>query len=98
MTGDPSAIDVPLFLTTTGWTVAVNSGFIAATVAALLREKETRIFFHTIAGAFTVGLYTAFGVSSGFLRALTGRQIHWYMIRKEGNETADHSLRPSAVS
>ena len=97
MTGDPAAIDVSKFLTTTGFNLALNSGFMVATAVALAREKKIQMFFHVIIGAFTVGLYTAFGVTSGFLRAMTGRKIQWYMIRKAGNE-AEQSLRPSAVS
>jgi cellulose synthase/poly-beta-1,6-N-acetylglucosamine synthase-like glycosyltransferase len=97
MTGEPSAINVSRFLGTTGWTVAVNSGFMAAALVALLKEKKTRMLFHVLAGAFTVGLYTAFGVTSGFLRAVTGRRMEWYMIRKAGNES-DEAFRPSAVS
>ena len=98
MTGDPAAIDISKFLTTTGWTVAMNSGFIVATVIALFREKRLRMMLHVLLGAFTVGLYTAFGVTSGFLKAVTGRPIEWYMIRKAGNESGPHAVRSSAVS
>ena len=95
MTGEPSAINISKFLGTTGWTVAVNSGFMAATVAALLKEKQVRLFLHILVGAFTVGLYTAFGVTSGFFRAVTRCKIDWYMIRKIGNE---QHVRTSVVS
>ncbi len=97
MTGDPAAIDVGKFASTTGWTLLMNSGFMAATMVALFREKKLRMMLHVVIGAFSVGLYTAFGVTSGFFRALTGRKIYWYMIRKAGNESHP-SLRPSAVS
>ncbi len=93
MTGEPSAINISRFMGTTAWTVAVNSGFMAATLAALLRERKVRMLFHVTIGAFTVGLYTAFGVSSGFLKAVTGRKIDWYMIRKIGNEDPGSPLK-----
>lgn len=98
MTGDPAAINISRFVTTTGWTVAMNSGFIVATVVALFREKRLRMVLHVIFGAFTVGLYTSFGVTTGFLRAVTGRSMHWYMIRKAGNESGPGAIKPSAVS
>ncbi len=97
MTGEPAAINISRFLSTTGWIMVVNSGFLVATIAALLKEKRVRMLFHVLAGAFTVGLYTSFGVTSGFLRALTGRRMEWYMIRKAGNES-EEAFRPSAVS
>jgi cellulose synthase/poly-beta-1,6-N-acetylglucosamine synthase-like glycosyltransferase len=95
MTGEPATIDVARFLNTTGWIMLVNSGFMAAAMAALLKEKKTRMILHALAGAVTVGLYISFGVTSGFLRALAGRRVDWYMIRKAGNEPA---AKPSAVS
>jgi cellulose synthase/poly-beta-1,6-N-acetylglucosamine synthase-like glycosyltransferase len=98
MTGAPAAVNIPKFLSTTGWTMAVNSGFMIALVAALLKEKQVRMILHVLAGAVTVGLYTAFGVTSGFFRAMTGRKVEWYMIRKAGNESLKNSLRSSADS
>jgi ABC-type Zn uptake system ZnuABC Zn-binding protein ZnuA len=95
MTGDPATIDFARLFGATGWVMLVNSGFMAATAAALLKDKQSRMILHALAGAATVGLYTSFGVTSGFLRALTGRKVDWYMIRKAGNEPA---VKPSAVS
>jgi cellulose synthase/poly-beta-1,6-N-acetylglucosamine synthase-like glycosyltransferase len=96
MSGKPSEIDFIKFVNSTGWAFFINSGFIAALVAALTREKRIRMFFHVLFGAFTVGLYTAFGVTSGFFRAILGMKMDWYMIKKLGNKSANPSLRPSA--
>jgi cellulose synthase/poly-beta-1,6-N-acetylglucosamine synthase-like glycosyltransferase len=98
MTGAPAAINMSKFLSTTGWTMAINSGFMLALVAALLKEKQVRMTLHVLTGAVTVGLYTAFGVTSGFLRAITGRELDWYIIRKAGNESLKSSLKSSADS
>jgi hypothetical protein len=53
------------------------------------------MFFHILIGSLTVGLYTSFGVTSGFVRALLGRKVDWYMIRKMGNETSEYSMKLS---
>jgi cellulose synthase/poly-beta-1,6-N-acetylglucosamine synthase-like glycosyltransferase len=98
MTGEPANIDVARFISSTGWTMAVNSGFMLALVVALLKEREVRMTLHVLAGSVTVGLYTAFGVTSGFFRAMAGRKVDWYMIRKAGNESVQKPLRPSAPS
>lgn len=98
MTGDPAAINWSRFLSTTGFTMLVNSGFVVATLAALSKERRVRMFFHILAGSLTVGLYTSFGVTLGFLQAITGRRMDWYMIRKAGNETEKSELRPSNLS
>ena len=98
MTGEPATIDFARFFGTTGWVMLVNSGFMAAAAAALLKEKKTRMMLHALAGALTVGLYVTFGVTSGFLRALAGRKVEWYMIRKPGNESSGAPLKPSAAS
>lgn len=98
MTGEPATINVFKFLSTTGYTMAVNSGFMAATMVALVKEKRVKTFLHIFIGSLTVGVYTSLGVTMGFIKALSGQNMHWYMIRKSGNEAASHSLRTSAVS
>lgn len=88
MTGEPDFINIGKLAQTTGWTMIVNSGFVTATVVALVKESRARMFFHVLAGSLTIGIYTSFGVTSGFIRAVLGRKVDWYMIRKLGNEQA----------
>jgi len=94
MTATPEALNISLFFRTTAWIMVINSGFLVAMSVALVKENRISMLLHVLIGAFTIGLYSAIGVTQGFLKALAGRDIEWYMIRKPGNEGSGQVASP----
>lgn len=92
MTGEPAPINIYKFLTQTGWTMFVSSGFLAAMFVALFKEGKLKIAHSVIGASLTIGFLVSIGVCMGVLKALLGRRMNWYMIPKIGNERSSLKL------
>jgi len=86
MTGTPAQIDFYKFFKETGWMFLVNSGFMAATIIALIKEKRIRMIYSVIGSSVTVGFVISMGITAGLFDAITGKKMNWHMIQKRGNE------------
>ena len=54
---------------------------------AAREEKKLWLVPQVIIYSMTVGVLVCFGVAHGFLKAMLGGKMKWYMIKKTGNET-----------
>jgi cellulose synthase/poly-beta-1,6-N-acetylglucosamine synthase-like glycosyltransferase len=86
MTGEPARIDFIKFFKETGWMFFVNSGFIAAALVALSKEKKLGMALSVLASSVTVGFIASVGITQGLINAFLGRKMSWSMIKKRGNE------------
>jgi hypothetical protein len=64
----------------------VNSGFIAVTAIALMKEKKIRMIYSVLGSSVTVGFIVSMGITTGIFDAITGKKMDWHMIQKRGNE------------
>lgn len=85
-TGTPGVVDVPKFSWQTSQIFAINSGFLFATLVALRKEKRTRMIISVIGTSLTYGILVSVSVFDGLMKALAKKKMHWYLIRKVGNE------------
>jgi hypothetical protein len=86
MTGKPASIDFIKFFKETGWLFFVNSGFIAAALVALSKEKKLDMALSVLASSVTVGFIASIGITQGLINAFLGKKMSWSMIKKKGNE------------
>ncbi|MBI4020628.1 MAG: glycosyltransferase [Candidatus Aenigmarchaeota archaeon] len=86
-TGTPGVIDVAKFSLTTGQIFLINSGFLAAALVALHREKRARMIISVVGASLTYGIWVSISVFDGLMKALARKKMQWYMIRKAGNES-----------
>jgi cellulose synthase/poly-beta-1,6-N-acetylglucosamine synthase-like glycosyltransferase len=86
VTGKTAQINVYNFFKETGWMFFVNSGFMAATAIALMKEKKLRMLYSVIGSSVTVGFVVSMGITMGLLNAIIGKKMDWYMIQKKGNQ------------
>lgn len=85
-TGAPGVVDVAKFSSITGQMMLINSGFLFATLVALRKEKRARMIFSVVVASLTYGILVSISVFDGLMKALSKKKMHWYMIRKAGNE------------
>ncbi len=85
-TGTPSPINIHKFLSVTGWMLLVNSGFLAAALVALGKEKRIRMALSVIGSSLTVGFVVSIGVAQGFVKALLRKRMDWYVVPKTGEK------------
>lgn len=85
-TGTPGTVDVAKFSFTTGQMLLVNSGFLAAALVALRKEKSARLFLSVLGTSLTVGIWISISVFDGLMKALSRKPMQWYMIPKMGNQ------------
>ena len=85
-TGTPGSINLALFFWETSRILIINSGFLLAMLIALSKEHRKEMTLHVVIASLTIGLWIAVSVFDGFIKAITRREMKWYMIRKRGNE------------
>lgn len=83
--GKPEPINLAKFFSETLKSTLASSGFLAALIFILKREKKSNILSAIIFSAFTVGVLVTLSVSSGILTALSRKRMNWYVIPKKGN-------------
>lgn len=87
VSGTPAPINFYKFFSSTGFTILVNTGFLVALFAAMIKERSLKIVMSVIGASLTIGAVVCLGVTNGFINAFLGRKMEWYIIRKAGNET-----------
>ena len=85
--GMPEPINVIKFTGQTAQIVLISSGFLAAMLAALKKENSIRMGLSVFGASLTIGFIVSINVFEGIIKAVTGRGMNWYMIRKVGNES-----------
>jgi len=85
----PAPIDWARFLSETGINIMLTSGFLLASVVALGKARKVKMLHKMVACSLSVGLAVTYYVNVGILKALFGRQMQWFMLNKNGNETTE---------
>lgn len=86
ITNVPGPIDWVEFTRSMSRNIALTSGFIAASVVALKKNKRLSMFPQLLVSSFTVGILITFSVSLAIFKAVVKRPMEWYMIQKTGNQ------------
>lgn len=89
MTDRPEAINWSLFLYETGRNVLLTSGFILTSVFALTVSNKITQVPRMIAASLSVGLAVIYYVNIGIAKALLGREMDWFILKKKGNEVVE---------
>ncbi len=85
-TGTPGVVDVAKFSHQTTQIFLINSGFLFATAVALKREEKLGMMLSVVGASLTYGIFVSVSVFDGLMKALARKRMHWYLIRKAGNE------------
>jgi hypothetical protein len=65
--------------------VLLTSGFIAGGIIALLKKEKTHILLPSLLSVLTMGILVSYSVCVGFFKAVSGKELLWSAINKEGN-------------
>jgi cellulose synthase/poly-beta-1,6-N-acetylglucosamine synthase-like glycosyltransferase len=82
----PAPIDWGLFLSKTSFNIVITSGFLIASIVALSLGKKLKQAPKMLLGSLSVGLVVTYNVNVGILKAIFGRDVHWFMLNKNGNK------------
>ncbi|MBI4173956.1 MAG: glycosyltransferase [Candidatus Aenigmarchaeota archaeon] len=88
ITTPAAPIDVAKFLSSLGKNMLLTSGFIVASTVALAKSRRLHMFLPAFLSSLTVGIIVSFSIANAFFKAVLKRPMEWYMIQKQGNETA----------
>lgn len=86
MTNVPGPIDIVEFTRAVGRNLLLTSGFIAASLVALKKNKRLKMFPQLLISSFTAGILVSFSVAVAIFKSVSGRPMDWYMIQKNGNK------------
>ncbi len=87
LTNTPGPIDVIQFSTSLGRNILLTSGFIAASLVALKKNRRLLMFPKLLVSSFTAGIIISFSVSLAIFKSIIKRPMDWYMIKKSGNQS-----------
>ena len=79
-------IDIPLFFSQTGWNIILTSGLVIISTIAFLRSGRGKLLPKGYLSLYTIGIITTVYVNIGIWRALTGRDMKWYLLSKGGSD------------
>ena len=83
--GEPSLIGVPDIVDFFS-KFAFTAGFVVLGAITLHKQKKLKEFGYFLYSIFTMGLVIAAGNTSAFLKAVTGRPLHWFCTPKIDNK------------
>lgn len=91
----PAPIDLMKFVRQTSKLVLITSGFLAGGIIALYKKDRLNILIPSLLTVVSMGLLVSYSVCTGFLKALSGRELLWSAIHKEGNNafTTQHAAK-----
>lgn len=82
----PGPIDWIEFTLSVGRNVGLTSGFIAASLVALWKNRQAKMFPMLLISSFTVGIIVSFSVTIAIIKSVFSRPMDWYLIQKNGNK------------
>lgn len=82
----PAPIDWALFISETAHNLLLTSGFLLASVLALVAGGEGKAIPRMVASSLTIGLIVTYYVNVGIVKAMLGRKMRWFMLAKNGNK------------
>ena len=78
-------IDIPRFINQTVSVFLITSGFLLGGIAALYKKNKLNILLPSLVSVLTVGFLVSFNICVGFFKAVSGKEMVWSAINKEGN-------------
>jgi len=85
----PAPVDWIRFFSETGRNIALTSGFLISSVFALVIGNKAKDLPRMIAASLSVGLAVTYYVNVGILKAFFKRDMHWFMLNKNGNKQVE---------
>lgn len=85
MSHPPAPIDIARFSFELARNVLLSSGVVFASWVGLWKTNGVKHTLKALRTSFTVGLVVVFYVNLGVFKALLGREMHWFMLKKQGN-------------
>jgi cellulose synthase/poly-beta-1,6-N-acetylglucosamine synthase-like glycosyltransferase len=86
ITNVPGPIDIVEFTRAVGRNLLLTSGFIAASLVALKKNRRLKMFPQLLISSFTAGILVSFSVAVAIFKSVSRRPMDWYMIQKNGNK------------
>ncbi len=86
VTNIPGPIDIVEFTRAVSRNLLLTSGFIAASLVALKKNRRLRMFPKLLVSSFTAGVLVSFSVAIAIFKSISKRPMDWYMIQKNGNK------------
>ncbi|MCG2783410.1 MAG: glycosyltransferase [Candidatus Altiarchaeales archaeon] len=78
-------IDIPKFVNQTMSVFLITSGFLLGGIAALYKKNKLNILLPSLVSVLTVGFLVSFNICVGFFKAVSGKEMVWSAVNKEGN-------------
>ena len=63
----------------------ITSGFLLGGIAALYKKNKLNILLPSLVSVLTVGFLVSFNICVGFFKAVSGKEMVWSAVNKEGN-------------
>jgi cellulose synthase/poly-beta-1,6-N-acetylglucosamine synthase-like glycosyltransferase len=79
-------LDLPRFLSETVTNILLTSGLIVITGIGMYRAGRLRLYPKSLASMFTLGIITTYYVNKGIYRAMTNKDMEWFLLSKSGNQ------------
>ncbi len=79
-------LDIPRFLSETVTNIILTSGLIVITGVGMYRAGRATLYPKSLASMFTLGIITTYYVNKGIYRAMTNKNMEWFLLSKSGNQ------------
>ena len=86
ITNAPAPIDIPRFLSETGMNILLTSGLLLSVLLSLGFSRRIKYAHKILISSLSLGLLVTFYVNLGILKSLFGREMKWFMLKKNGNK------------
>jgi len=74
------------FLSPVTLSIIITSSLVAVWIISLLLSQNSKSIFKVIISMFTIGLVIPFFIVTGIIKAVFGRKMDWFLVKKGGNE------------
>ncbi|MBN2155873.1 MAG: glycosyltransferase family 2 protein [Candidatus Lokiarchaeota archaeon] len=78
--------------------IVIISCLVVVWIILMILTKNTRSIFRVTLSMLTVGLVATYFIVSGIIKALFGKKMKWFMVKKKGNDTYQVAEKLSSTS
>ncbi|MBD3203619.1 glycosyltransferase [Candidatus Woesearchaeota archaeon] len=89
ITHRPEVVNWGKFISQTTLNILLTSGFLLTCSITFFLAKKVKDIPKMLFASFSVGLVVIFVVTYGILKAVFGREMTWFMLKKQGNFSGD---------
>ncbi len=88
ITINPSGVTLnwDFFLSPVVLSVIITSSLVVVWIISLLLSQNSKSIFKVIISMFTIGLIIPFFIVTGIIKAVFGRKMDWFLVKKGGND------------